>query len=278
MQPPYSNPHIADPTPNPRNHMQSASLPPRNFSRQQQPAFQPNMPQNTFFQPQGQPQPTHPPSYPPSQFPSSQSSNLQQSSQPQTFPPLLPNQPNQLSFASAQSELQFFNDTGFGTDMTRRPLQTSFNNLPLPGLNTIGAGSLPGLNQPMGSIDSLQNPFDDETPLLQELGIDFPFIMRKTKAILTVFRPLSPELANDNDLAGPLVFCLLLGFLLLLHGKIHFGYIYGFGLMGSLMMYFILNLMSPTAISFDMTCSVLGYSLLPIVFLVINLIFNLIIK
>jgi len=39
------------------------------------------------------------------------------------------------------------------------------------------------------------------------------------------------------------------------------------GLIGCLLMYFILSLMSDELISFDRTMSILGYSLLPIVFL-----------
>lgn len=75
--------------------------------------------------------------------------------------------------------------------------------------------------------------------------------------------------SGDADLAGPLVFCMLLGTCLLLTGKVHFGYIYGFGVVGCLLMYVILNLMAEEAISVDRTMSVLGYSLLPIVLLAV---------
>ena len=37
------------------------------------------------------------------------------------------------------------------------------------------------------------------------------------------------QVISDQDLAGPLVFCLLFGGALLLHGKVSFGYIYGIG-------------------------------------------------
>merc|ERR1712137_1357094 len=39
------------------------------------------------------------------------------------------------------------------------------------------------------------------------------------------------------DLAGPLVFGFTLGLFLLLGGKVHFGYIYGMGVIGCLSMY-----------------------------------------
>jgi hypothetical protein len=91
------------------------------------------------------------------------------------------------------------------------------------------------------------------------------------------FRPLDPDSAKDADLAGPLFFCLALGFLLLLHGKVHFGYIYGFGLIGCILLYVILNLMlsGQQGISLDQTMSILGYSLVPTVVLAaINIFVN----
>ena len=87
---------------------------------------------------------------------------------------------------------------------------------------------------------------------------------------------------GDADMAGPLVFCLVLGLCLLLSGKLHFGYIYGFGLMGCIGMYVIVNLMqgtgvgggpvdgsgaAPPPLDFSLTFSLLGYCLLPIVLL-----------
>ena len=104
---------------------------------------------------------------------------------------------------------------------------------------------------------------------------------------------------NDTDLAGPLIFCLLFGLVLLLvsqslslslslllhihcaypiisslilllylqHGKVHFGYIYGVGLLGCTSMYVVLNLMSSSGVSVGCVVSVLGYCLLPMVIL-----------
>lgn len=45
-------------------------------------------------------------------------------------------------------------------------------------------------------------------------------------------------------MAGPLMFALVLGFALLMAGKLHFGYIYGFGMVGSLAVYLLVNLMA----------------------------------
>ena len=76
------------------------------------------------------------------------------------------------------------------------------------------------------------------------------------------FRRTDAEILQDTDLAGPLVFCLAFGGFLLLTGKLHFGYIYGIGLMGCVAMYFLLNLMSMQGVSMRVMVSVLGYCLL----------------
>lgn len=45
-------------------------------------------------------------------------------------------------------------------------------------------------------------------------------------------------------MAGPLMFALVLGFALLMVGKLHFGYIYGFGAFGCLAIYLLVSLMA----------------------------------
>ncbi|AMD22808.1 HHR039Cp [Eremothecium sinecaudum] len=132
-----------------------------------------------------------------------------------------------------------------------------------------------------------------EPSLLEELGINFSHIMTKTKFVLTptssINLPL--EIFNDTDLSGPLLFCLVFGTMLLTAGKVHFGYIYGVALFGSLALYQLLKLMSdpkgapagdisspspsstPTStgsvksVSYLRTASILGYSFLPLCFL-----------
>ncbi len=50
--------------------------------------------------------------------------------------------------------------------------------------------------------------------------------------------------------------------------KLHFGYIFGFGLCGAFAIHVVLNLMVQTgSIDFARVCSILGYCLLPIVLL-----------
>jgi hypothetical protein len=114
--------------------------------------------------------------------------------------------------------------------------------------------------------------WENELPLLEELGINLQHIMLKTKAVVIPAQRWNKSaltdpamIVEDADLAGPLAFALLLGGELLLTGKIHFGYIYGFGLFGCLAMTVILNLMSPQgAVSVWTVTSILGYCLLPV--------------
>jgi hypothetical protein len=51
---------------------------------------------------------------------------------------------------------------------------------------------------------------------------------------------------DDSDLAGPLLFFLLYGTFLLLSGRVHFGYIYGLAVFGSILLHTILSLMAPS--------------------------------
>ncbi|CAD5232464.1 unnamed protein product [Bursaphelenchus xylophilus] len=115
-----------------------------------------------------------------------------------------------------------------------------------------------------------EEDFENEPPLLEELGVNFDHIRQKTFAVLNPVGYASPDVIADQDLAGPLVFCLLLGASLLLNGRVYFGYIYGIGMLGCLGMYALLNLMSEErSISFTCTASVLGYCLLPMSLLAI---------
>uniref|UniRef100_A0A7S4EV80 Protein YIPF n=1 Tax=Chrysotila carterae TaxID=13221 RepID=A0A7S4EV80_CHRCT len=108
----------------------------------------------------------------------------------------------------------------------------------------------------------------DEPPILEELGINFEHIYRKTLSVLWPQRSkLDQEVINDSDFAGPMIFCLVLGVLLLFKGKVHFGYIYGVFTTGLLGLWAVFNLMSSKGIDVYRTASVMGYCLLPIVIL-----------
>lgn len=107
--------------------------------------------------------------------------------------------------------------------------------------------------------------FEDEPPLLEELGINPDHIFQKTLAVLNPLRETDAAILQDTDLAGPLAFVLAFGAFLLLSGKVHFSYIYGIGVLGCLAIYALLNLMAVSGVSVGVTVSVLGYCLLPMV-------------
>lgn len=113
--------------------------------------------------------------------------------------------------------------------------------------------------------------YPGEPPLFEELGVNFSHIKAKTMAVLGMrSSSLSEDVIKDSDMAGPLLFCLLFGTLLLLSGKTHFGYIYGVALFGTVSLHWLFKLMSSATdggLDFLRTASVIGYCLLPLVFL-----------
>ncbi|XP_030803923.1 protein YIPF7 [Camarhynchus parvulus] len=115
----------------------------------------------------------------------------------------------------------------------------------------------------LGYVDG----FDEEPPLLEELGINFEHIWQKTLTVLNPMKPADGSIMNETDLTGPMVFCLALGATLLMAGKVHFGYVYGMSAIGCLAMHALLNLMSVSGVSHGCVASVLGYCLLPMVIL-----------
>ena len=110
--------------------------------------------------------------------------------------------------------------------------------------------------------------------MLEDLGIDLERMLQKYKAVLFPFS-MSNEIAQHEDLSGPVLVAVALGLLLLVRGKVSFGYIYGFGLTGSVGIYLIINLMSHKGqyVEFYSTVSNLGYGLLPFVLLALVSIF-----
>lgn len=129
---------------------------------------------------------------------------------------------------------------------------------------------------------------ENAPPLLEELGIDFDRIKSLTISVLTAGVRL-PKMSGhhghahhgrphgdtddkadflvSSDMAGPLLYCLLFGTVLLLSGNNHFGYVYGFGAFGSMAIHWLLNLMSTEGITLYRCISVMGYSLVPMIFL-----------
>ncbi|CEG47080.1 Rab GTPase interacting factor, Golgi membrane protein [Plasmopara halstedii] len=151
------------------------------------------------------------------------------------------------------------------------PASHMHNNNSGPGFQTTAPGSSSGIN---GTVVSSTGYYDDEDtdefanepPLLEELGINFDHIWAKTVSVLLPTKQINEHILDDADLAGPLVFCFLFGMCLLLAAKVHFGYIYGFGVLSCIFVYLLMNLLSPErTIDIYRVCSVLGYCLLPII-------------
>lgn len=144
----------------------------------------------------------------------------------------------------------------------------SYSYQPVNGGNQFQSPFLKDTGQGIRQVDEAHgSDFDDELPLLEELGINFDHIWEKTLSVLNPFKITDSHIMDDTDLTGPLLFCLAFGGFLLLHGKVQFGYIYGFSVLGCLSMYIVLNLMSMTGVSVGCVISVLGYCLLPMVVL-----------
>ena len=156
---------------------------------------------------------------------------------------------NQTTFYSDWSQSQFYNPNQPADNYNDPFSAQNYNNM---------AGNGTGISP---------NDFENEPPLLEELGINFEHIYRKTVCVLNPFAKPHESIIHDEDLAGPLVFCIAYGFSLLLLGKIQFGYVYGITALGCLTMYSLLNLMSEKGVSAICIASTLGYCLLPMVIL-----------
>ncbi|KAM3871418.1 protein YIPF7-like [Diretmus argenteus] len=118
---------------------------------------------------------------------------------------------------------------------------------------------------PGGPGDSGMDHFEEEPPLLEELGINFDHIWQKTLTVLNPLKPADGTIMNETDLTGPILFCIALGATLLMAGKAHFGYVYGISAIACIGMYVLLSLMSSLPVSYGCVASVLGYCLLPMV-------------
>eukprot|EP00092_Neocalanus_flemingeri_P034985 GFUD01038069.1.p1 GENE.GFUD01038069.1~~GFUD01038069.1.p1 ORF type:complete len:283 (+),score=70.18 GFUD01038069.1:55-849(+) len=160
--------------------------------------------------------------------------------------------------------------TEYGQPQTPSPRPPSSQSNPYlqPAQDTAYTGSMfiPDLQTPpVYAAPAGSSGFEDEPPLLEELGINPDHIMQKTLTVLNPMRSTDAAIAGDSDLAGPLVFGFAFGSFIMFSGKLYFNYIYGIGLLGCLAMYSLLNLMSLSGVSIGCVVSVLGYCLLPIV-------------
>jgi len=124
--------------------------------------------------------------------------------------------------------------------------------------------------QSQGTADKYP-AIEDEAPILDELGINIENMLLKSKAVVLPFSRFGGDhvdpasICQEADLLGPIALLLLLGFEMVLTGKIQFGYIYVYGLFGCIAMTLVVNLMSPSgAVSIWTVGSIMGYALLPV--------------
>ncbi|KAL6228325.1 hypothetical protein ACLB2K_002276 [Fragaria x ananassa] len=110
--------------------------------------------------------------------------------------------------------------------------------------------------------------FEDEEPLLDELGIHPDQIWRKTKSILHPFR-VNPELHKESDMSGPFLLYVSLSLFQLLAGKIQFGVILGWIIVSFFFLYVVVNMLAGRNGNLELhrCASVVGYSMLPVVIL-----------
>ncbi|OVA05992.1 Yip1 domain [Macleaya cordata] len=127
---------------------------------------------------------------------------------------------------------------------------TSFS-APVFGANTAG---------------TIGSGFEDELPLLEELGINTRQIWKKSTSILNPFR-VNANLHEDADLSGPFLFLMAFGLFQLLAGKLHFGIILGWVTVASLFLYVVFNMLAGKNGNLDLyrCLSLIGYCMLPMV-------------
>ncbi|KAL3520878.1 hypothetical protein ACH5RR_019027 [Cinchona calisaya] len=110
--------------------------------------------------------------------------------------------------------------------------------------------------------------FEDEPPLLEELGINTKQIYQKTISILNPFR-IKPDIHEDGDLSGPFLFLMAFGLFQLLARKLHFGVLLGWVTVAALFLYVVFNMLAGRNGNLDLyrCLGLIGYCMLPIVIL-----------
>ncbi|RWW01537.1 hypothetical protein GW17_00035432 [Ensete ventricosum] len=149
-----------------------------------------------------------------------------------------------------------------------RPSNPGPANPPLPFMS-FDIGSAPAsssFSAPVFASASVTGSFEEEPPLLEELGINTRQIWRKTVSILNPFR-VNPSLHEDADLSGPFLFLMAFGLFQLLAGKFHFGIILGWVTVAALFLYVVFNMLAGRNGNLDLylCLSLIGYCMLPMV-------------
>eukprot|EP00929_Paragymnodinium_shiwhaense_P069195 TRINITY_DN34906_c0_g1_i1.p1 TRINITY_DN34906_c0_g1~~TRINITY_DN34906_c0_g1_i1.p1 ORF type:complete len:323 (-),score=62.27 TRINITY_DN34906_c0_g1_i1:216-1184(-) len=123
---------------------------------------------------------------------------------------------------------------------------------------------------------SCDDDFENEPPLLEELGVNVGNIVLRMKGI-AFFAKVDEAVLRDSDLSGPAIIVGALCLCLLLRGRLILGYVYGFSAYGCFGMWGIINVMSQRGgIDLYSTGSILLYGLIPIVIVaLISVVLNL---
>lgn len=177
-----------------------------------------------------------------------------------------------MSTADVFNTPQIFNPSFYGGDeQENQTFNMTYASAATGAPNASAAATTSSYGYGGGGVDEYDV---DEPPLLDELEIYPERIIEKSMAVLNPFHAaeLSPSyLFEQTDLAGPILFCLTMAVSLFLSGsKAHFGYIYGLCMISVIGMYALCTLMCNTSdhfVSVTAVASILGYSMLPIVWL-----------
>lgn len=156
----------------------------------------------------------------------------------------------------------------------RRPATAPFqsprsSNPGIPFLSfDVGAAATSFPPPQFSNSGAISGGFEDEPPLLEELGINTKQIWNKTVSILNPFK-IKPDLHEDADLSGPFLFLMAFGLFQLLAGKLHFGIILGWVTVSALFLYVVFNMLAGRNGNLDLyrCLSLIGYCMLPIVIL-----------
>ncbi|XXG88392.1 hypothetical protein AAC387_Pa12g0606 [Persea americana] len=148
-----------------------------------------------------------------------------------------------------------------------QPLRPTNANLPFMSFDVNSAAASTSFSAPVFASGTIGGGcFDDELPLLEELGINTRQIWRKTASILNPLR-VNPDLHEDADLSGPFIFLMAFGLFQLLAGKLHFGIILGWVTVAALFLYVVFNMLAGRNGNLDLyrCLSLVGYCMLPMV-------------
>ncbi|KAM0948142.1 putative Yip1 domain-containing protein [Dioscorea sansibarensis] len=143
-------------------------------------------------------------------------------------------------------------------DLSSVPASSSFST---PAAHSFNVPAYPSISG-SGSFSS----FDEEPPLLEELGINTRQIWLKTTSILNPLR-INPVLHEDADLSGAFLALMAFGLFQLLAEKFHFGIILGWVTVASLFLYGVLNMLAGRYGNLDLyrCLSLVGYCMIPMV-------------